>query len=344
MRDESHRMPAVRFIFIFASLTALLVLPVAAATNASAGTLDDIRGRGKLICGVSEGLPGFSEKDRTGAWRGFDVDFCKAVAAAILGDVAKVEYLPLSSESRFEVLTARRVDLLSRNSTWTMSRDLELGVEFAGIIYFDGQGFLVPAVYGATSALQLDGANICVLSGTTSEKNAAAYFEKNRLKVSFQRFAERSAARTAYAAGKCDAFTGDRSALAAERSLLPVPQDHVILRDVISKEPLSPVTREGDPQWTGLVRWTLFALIEAEERDLNSKTIGTQRETAISLGAPATKALGLPADWLVKVIGGIGNYEEIFDRNLGADTPLDLGRGLNALWTKGGLLYAPPMQ
>lgn len=345
MQGQNDTMPTAKLTSVFAIVAALLALPIAVVTSVSAGTLDDVRARGKLVCGVSEGLPGFSEKDGSGAWRGFDVDFCKAVAAAVLGDVAKVEYLPLSAEARFEALTARRIDLLSRNSTWTMSRDLELGLEFAGICYFDGQGFLVPAIYGATSALQLDGANICVVSGTTSEQNAMAYFEKNRLKVSFLRFSERSAARAAYAAGKCDVFTGDRSALAAERSLLPVPEDHVILRDVISKEPLGPVTREGDPQWTGLVRWTLFALIEAEELGLNSKSVGTaQSQKAISLGAPATRAIGLATDWLVKVIGGVGNYAEIFDRNLGAGTPLDLSRGLNALWTQGGLLYAPPMQ
>jgi general L-amino acid transport system substrate-binding protein len=345
MQGQNDTMPTAKLTSVFAILAGVLALPIAAVTSVSAGTLDDVRARGKLVCGVSEGLPGFSEKNGSGAWRGFDVDFCKAVAAAVLGDVAKVEYVPLSAEVRFEALTARRIDLLSRNSTWTMSRDLELGLEFAGISYFDGQGFLVPAIYGATSALQLDGANICVASGTTSEQNATAYFEKNRLKVSFLRFSERSAAHAAYAAGKCDVFTGDRSALAAERSLLPVPEDHVILRDVISKEPLGPVTRKGDPQWTGLVRWTLFALIEAEELELNSKSIGTtQSQKAILLGAPATRAIGLTTDWLVKVIGGVGNYGEIFNRNLGAGTPLDLSRGLNALWTQGGLLYAPPMQ
>ena len=313
--------------------------------SATAGTLDDVRSRDKLICGVSEGLPGFSAKDGSGVWRGFDVDFCKAVAAAVLGDPAKVEYVPLSADVRFNALTDHRIDLLSRNSTWTMSRDLELGIEFAGISYFDGQGFLIPTLLGATSALQLNGAKICVVGGTTSEQNAADFFQNKKLKVSFLRFTERSEARAAYAAEKCDVFTGDRSALAAERSLLPMPQNHVILRDVISKEPLGPVTREDDPKWTGLVRWTLFALINAEELGLNSKSImAGQREQAIALGVPATKSLGLSNEWLVKVIGGVGNYSEIFERNLGENTPLDLGRGLNALWTQGGLLYAPPMQ
>jgi general L-amino acid transport system substrate-binding protein len=334
-----------KLISAFAAATVISSLLAFETNSAAADTLDDVRARKMLICGVSEGLPGFSEKDRSGVWRGFDVDFCKAVAAAVLGDVAKVEYRPLSANARFDALKNRKIDLLSRNSTWTMSRELELGLAFAGISYFDGQGFLVPALYGATSPLQLGGASICVVTGTTSETNAAAYFAKHNLRVSFQRFAERAAARKAYAAGKCDAFTGDRSGLAAERSLLKSPQDHVILRDVISKEPLGPVTRQGDPRWTSLVRWTLFALINAEELGLNASTVATtQSQKAKELGAPATKALGLPDDWMVKVVGGTGNYAEIFERNLGADTPLALSRGMNALWTEGGLLYAPPMQ
>ena len=326
----------------FAATIAVLI---AAINCASADTLDDVRARKQLICGVSEGLPGFSEKQGSGNWRGFDVDFCRAVAGAVLGDASKVEYRPLSAEKRFDALKNREIDLLSRNSTWTMSRDLELGLAFAGVSYFDGQGFLVPAIYGATSPLQLDGATICVVSGTTSETNAAGFFGKKKLKVSFLRFTERSAARDAYAAGKCDAFTGDRSALAAERSVLAKPQDHVVLRDVISKEPLGPVTRKDSQRWTDLVRWTLFALINAEELGLDSKSVGTTlRQKAIEMGMPAAKALGLPEDWLVTMIGQVGNYAEIFERNLGADTPLALSRGMNALWTEGGLLYAPPMQ
>ena len=344
MRDGHGPFPAAQTVSISAVIT-ILALLVPVATSASAGTLDDVRARNLLICGVSEGLPGFSEKDSSGAWRGFDVDFCKAVAGAVLGDVGKVEYRPLSAENRFDALKNGEIDLLSRNSTWTMSRDLKLGIAFAGISYFDGQGFLMPALVGATSPLQFDGASICLVTGTTTEQNAARYFAKHSLRVNFVRFAERAAARAAYASGKCDVFTGDRSALAAERSLLPKPEDHVILRDVISKEPLGPVTRKGDEQWTGLLRWTLFALINAEEQGLDSKTVGTSlRQTAIDMGRPAAEALSLADDWLVKVIGGVGNYGEIFERNLGSDTPLALSRSMNALWTQGGLLYAPPMQ
>jgi general L-amino acid transport system substrate-binding protein len=344
-RDQERWTRSLHFASMVWVASALWISGIIAPSSTIAGTLDDVRARGTLICGVSEGLPGFSEKDSSGVWRGFDVDFCKAVAAAVLGDITKIEYRPLSAEARFEALKDRRIDLLSRNSTWTMSRDLELGLEFAGISYFDGQGFLLPALYGATSPLQLGGAKICVATGTTSEKNASAFFQSHNLKVSFLTFTERAQAHAAYAERKCDAFTGDRSGLAAERSSLSAPEDHVILRDVISKEPLGPVTRKDDSRWTGLVRWTLFALINAEELGINSKSVGAEKgEQAVALGAPAVRSLGLPRDWLVKMIGGVGNYGEIFERNLGPDTPLKLNRGMNALWNEGGLLYAPPMQ
>jgi general L-amino acid transport system substrate-binding protein len=326
-------------------LAAIGIASVLLAQTAAAGTLDDVRARGKLICGVSEGLPGFSEKDKADHWHGFDVDFCKAVAAAVLGDTAMVDYRALTADNRFAALKAKEIDLLARNTTWTMSRDLVDGLAFAGISYFDGQGFMLPAQLGASSPLQLEGATICVVSGTTSEQNAAAFFARRKVKVSFLRFKERAAAREAYAAGKCDAFTGDRSALAAERSRLAKPEDHVVLEGVISKEPLGPVTRKGDEPWTDLVRWTLFALINAEEQGLDQATATTSlRQKAIDMGRPAVTALKLKDDWLVKVIGGVGNYKDIFERNLGGDTPLALKRGMNALWLQGGLLYAPPMQ
>lgn len=321
---------------------------------AAAATLDDVRARDRLICGVSEGLPGFSDRDEAGAWHGFDVDFCRAVAAAVLGDSDKIDYVALSATDRFEALQNGRIDLLSRNSTWTMSRDLGLGIEFTGIAYYDGQSFLANAVDGMTSALELLGARICVVSGTTTEDNAAEYFARNAIDVTFVRYSKRADARDAYTSGQCDVFTADRSALAAERSLLANPDDHVILPEVISKEPLGPVTREGDAAWTGLVRWTLYGLINAEERGLTAAEIAPVagfalaaakdiRSEAIKLGKPASQSLDLPEDWLAVVIGSVGNYREIFDRNLGEDTPLAIGRGINALWTEGGILYAPPM-
>jgi general L-amino acid transport system substrate-binding protein len=323
----------------------LLVSMFSFAERAAAGTLEDVKARGKLICGVSEGLSGFSEKDASGAWAGFDVDFCKAVALAVLGDSTKIDYVPLSATDRFNALTDKHIDLLSRNSTWTLTRDASLGLEFVGVSYFDGQGFMVPALYGASSPLELGGATICVVSGTTTQDNATAYFEKAGLKVSFLTFPERKDARQAYADGKCDAYTADRSALAAERSLLPTPDDQTILKDVISKEPLGPVVRDDDPKWVNVVRWVLFGLIDGEEIGLSSTSIGVDTSAdAARLGALSGPALGLDDDWLVKVIGGVGNYGEIFARNIGEDTTMQLGRGINALWTQGGILYAPPIQ
>jgi len=326
-------------------LLAVAMLAVFASTSAGlAGTLDDVRGRDRLVCGVSEGLGGFSEQDGAGTWQGFDVDFCRAVAAAVLGDSGKVDYVPLSAEARFAALSDGTIDLLSRNSTWTMSRDLGLGLDFPGTSYFDGQGFMIPAIFGAISPLELDGASICVVRGTTTEANAAAYFEKAGLTVSFLSFEERDEARAAYADARCDAYTADRSALAAERAALPTPDDHVILKDVISKEPLGPVVRDSDPQWTTLIRWTLFALIDAEEQGLDAASMaGAGANRAKAMGAPAVKALGLSDDWLVRVLADVGNYGEIFARNLGEETPMQLSRGVNALWTQGGILYAPPM-
>ncbi len=334
----------------FCLSVACLAMLGGAPQGAAAGTLDDVRAAGKLTCGVSEGLPGFSDRDASGAWHGFDVDFCRAVATAVLGDPDKVDFVPLSAEARFDALKQHKIDVLSRNSTWTMTRDLKLGIDFAGVSYYDGQGFLALVLDGFTSALQLEGARICVIKGTTTETNAANWFAAHKMKVSFMTYDTRHEARAAYAARECDVFTADRSALAAERSLLPVPADHIILPEVISKEPLGPVTRDDDRAWTDLVRWTLFGLIDAEEAglsaaSLDAKSIGAaaQQQHAVDMGQPAADALGLARDWLAVVITKVGNYGEIFDRNLGEGSPLGIRRGMNALWTEGGILYAPPM-
>lgn len=319
------------------------IAAILALTSAQAGTLDDVRARDRLICGVSDGLPGFSVRHPEGDWTGFDVDICRAIASAALGDFNKVEYVPLSASARFEALRSGKIDLLSRNSTWTMSRDLG-GLEFAGIAYYDGQGFMVHAVDGFTSALQLDGARVCVVTGTTTEENAAAWFMANLLEVTFVRFTSRPEARMAFASNECDVFTADASALAAERSVLPSPEDYVLLPEIISKEPLGPVTRDGDPAWTGLVRWTLYGLINAEERDMTDESVEGNRTRAAELGKPAAAPLGIADDWLATVIASVGNYGQIFDRNLGEGSPLGIRRGVNALWTQGGILYAPPMQ
>ena len=339
----------MRHLTFCLSLACLAMLAVA-PRGATAGTLDEVRAAGKLTCGVSEGLPGFSDMDANGAWHGFDVDFCRAVASAVLGDPDKVDFVPLSAAARFDALTQHKIDLLSRNSTWTMTRDLKLGIDFAGVSYYDGQGFLAVVLDGFTSALQLDGARICVIEGTTTQTNAANWFAARNMKVSFMTYATRHEARAAYAARECDVFTADRSALAAERSLLPVPADHIILPEVISKEPLGPVTRDDDRAWTDLVRWTLFGLIDAEEAGMTSASVdpqkfggSAQRQRAIDMGKPAAEALGLADDWLAVVLAKVGNYGEIFDRNLGENSPLGIRRGMNALWTEGGILYAPPM-
>ncbi len=313
--------------------------------TAQAGTLDDVRTRGRLACGVGDSLRGFSEKDATGRWRGFDVDFCKAVAAAVLGDATKVDYVALSALDRFQALISGRIDVLAKSSAATMSRDIGLPLEFIGVSYYDGQGFMVPALYGVTSPLELGGASFCGLTGAISETNIGTYFARAGLDATYVPFVELAAARKAYAEGKCDVYTADRSTLAAERSLLAAPEDHVILDDLISKAPLGPVTRDGDPAWINLVRWTLNALINAEEDGLDaaSMAVPADRADAMRLGEPAA-ALDLAPDWVVKVIASVGSYAEIFERNLGSQTPLELNRGLNALWSQGGILYAPPMQ
>lgn len=331
-------------------VSTITLMAIAGGAQAVAATIDDVRARGKLNCGVSEGLPGFSEADPGGQWHGFDVDICRAVATAVLDDPDAVNYIPQSATERFQSLQKGEIDLLSRNSTWTMSRDTDLGLEFAGVAYYDGQGFLSHASIGIRSALELQGARICVLAATTSQENAAAFFGAKGIDVTFTSFETRPEAREAYAKEQCDAMTADRSALAAERSLLPVPDDHIILPEVISKEPLSPVTRDNDPAWTDLVRWTLYGLINAEEQELTSLVMnpsspeaGTYRAKALALGKPSAPALHIKDDWLARVIASVGNYGEIFERNLGVETPLGIDRGLNAPWNAGGILYAPPM-
>lgn len=325
-------------------LVATALMAAATASSASAGTVDDIRARGVLNCGVSEGLPGFSEADSDGTWHGFDVDICKAIAAAVLGDPDKVSYLPQSTAGRFKALADDKIDLLSRNSTWTMTRDATLGLDFAGIAYYDGQGFLARTDYGMRSALELFGARICVISATTSEDNAAEFFGSRGIEVTFMRFDTRAEARQAYGEEKCDAMTADSSALAAERSLMPTPDNHVILPEVISKEPLGPVTRDDDPAWTDVVRWTLYGLINAEELGLTADAMASDgAEKATALGQPVAAALGLEDAWLTNAIAAVGNYGEIFERNLGVNTPLGIERGINAPWNGGGILYAPPM-
>jgi general L-amino acid transport system substrate-binding protein len=334
-------------------LKALLVSVVmAAAGSASAeSTLDTVRKRGALKCGVNTGVAGFSAPDDKGQWQGIDVDFCRAVAAAIFKDPEKVKYVPLTAKERFTALQSGEIDLLSRNTTWTMSRDTGQGLTFAGVVYYDGQGFLVRKSLGIKSATELSGASICVQTGTTNELNLADFFRSRSIPyhpVVFEKFDESVAA---YSSGRCDAYTTDASQLYALRLKLADPDAHMVLDDIISKEPLGPAVRQGDPQWVGLVRWTLFAMINAEELGLTQANVDEKRENAgpearrlLGLDGDFGEAIGLSADWAYQIVKAVGNYGESFDRNVGKNSRLGINRGKNALARDGGLQYAPPIR
>jgi len=321
------------------------------APMANAQTLQTVQDRGTLVCGVSQGVPGFSSPDDKGNWTGLDVDFCRALAAAIFNDAKKVRFVPLSAKDRFTALQSFEIDVLSRNSTWTSSRDTSLGFNFTAIVYYDGQGFMVRKSLKVNSALELNGASVCAQTGTTNELNLADYFRANRMKYEVIAFATADETIKAYDAGRCDAFTTDVSQLTAERLKLTNPGDHVILPEVISKEPLAPVVRHGDDQWFDLVKWTHFAMVNAEELGVSSKNI----DEALKSDKPDVRRLvgtegnygeqlGVSKDWVVRIVRQVGNYGEVFDRNVGAGSRLGIARGLNNLWNKGGLQYAPPIR
>lgn len=323
------------------ALTAATIVLVASFVGvARADTLDAVLKRQKIVCGVSQGLPGFSMVDAGGAWKGFDVDFCRALSAAIFGSADRVDYVPLSADERFEALKAGKIDVLSRNSTWTMSRELGLGLAFTGILYYDGQSFMAPAERGWVSAMEIAGAKVCVQSGTTTEVNARAFFAQSKATVEILTVATFAQMIEAYENGKCDAITADRSALAAQRMGLKQPNAHTLLPEVISKEPLGPVVRKDDGAWAGIVRWVLFALVNAEEA---GHSRATPPDAAAAEAIPPLSDR-LPRDWYRKVVGEVGNYGDVFERNLGRETPLGIERGVNALWTQGGILYAPPLR
>ena len=334
-------------------LTAAIGLAVVgvSAVHSSASTLGDVKGRGLLRCGVNTGLPGFASQNDKGEWQGLDVDYCKAVAAAVFGDATKVQYVPLSAVQRFPALQNNEVDLLARNTTWTMNRDTALGLEFAGINYYDGQGFMVKKDLNVNSALQLSGATVCVQSGTTTELNLADYFSANNMQFNPVVIESQNDVNAAYDSGRCDVLTTDQSGLYASRLELSKPDDSIVLPEIISKEPLGPAVRGGDSQWVDIVKWTHFALLDAEELGIttanveemkNSKNPEIQR--MLGVGSTFGQDAGLPNDWVVKIVSSVGNYGEIFERNVGASTPLGIARGQNALWTKGGLQYAPPIR
>jgi general L-amino acid transport system substrate-binding protein len=338
----------------------LKILAVAAAVAfigtaaAQAGTLQDVQKRGQLVCGVNgpTGLTGFGIPDDKGEWRGLDVDVCRAVSAAIFGDATKIKFVPLGSKERFTALQSGEIDLLVRNSTWTFSRENDIGLSFVAVNYYDGQGFMVRKELGVDSALKLSGATICVQTGTTTEKNLADYFRTNKLELKTVVFDNADQARSAYDQGRCDAYTTDASGLASERTQLKTPADNIILPEIISKEPLGPVVRKGDDQWASVVRWSYFAMIIAEEKgvtqanidQVKASTTDPEVQSLLGAGDDFGKMLGLSKDWSYNVIKLVGNYGESFERNVGLKTPLGLARGLNQLWSKGGLQYAAPLR
>ena len=329
--------------------TSALVL---AAGVAQASTLQDVRDRGAVVCGVTQGVPGFSNPDDAGNWTGFDVDICRAVAAAVLDDADAVRFVPLSNTERFTALQSGEVDILSRTTTRTLNRDTALGLNFAPVVFYDGQGFMVRESLGVASALDLDGASVCVSAGSTTELNLADYFSANDMSYSPVRFDRADEVLAAYDAGRCDVYTSDLSGLAARRLVMENPAEHVMLPETISKEPLAPVVRHGDDQWFDIVTWTVYALIGAEEMGVTSDNMDEMAENG---GPDIRRLLGvgdenmgawmdLENDWSAKAIAAVGNYSELWERHLGMNTPLELERGLNELYTNGGIQYAMPIK
>jgi general L-amino acid transport system substrate-binding protein len=335
-----------------------LVLSLAAAAAALSGqaanaqaTLKAIQDRGTLSCGVSQGLPGFSSPDDKGNWTGLDVDICRAISAAIFNDPNKIKFVPLSAKDRFTALQSGEIDVLSRNTTWTVSRDTSLGANFTGVTYYDGQGFLVKKSLKVKSALELNSASVCVQTGTTTEQNLADYFKGNNMKYEVIAFAGADETVKAYESGRCDVFTTDVSQLYAQRLKLANPGDHEVLPEVISKEPLGPMVRHGDDQWFDIVKWTLFAMLNAEEAGVTQKNVeemakSDKPDLKRMLGGEGNlgEQLGLTKDWVIRIVKHVGNYGETFDRNVGAGSKLAIARGLNNLWNKGGIQYAPPIR
>ena len=341
--------------FFGAMAVSILSLAAAPALAEYGDTLKQVRAKGYIQCGVSQGLPGFSSADSQNNSTGIDVDLCRAVAAAVFGDSQKVRFTPLSAKVRFSTLQSGEIDILSRNTTWTISRDTSVGgLEFVGVNYYDGQGFMVNKRLGVTSAYELDGAAVCTNTGTTTELNMADFFRANNMSYNAVAFEKADEVVEAYDAGRCDVWTTDRSGLAANRTKLKSPDQHMVLPEIISKEPLGPVVREGDEQWADIVRWSLNAMINAEELGVTSSNVDQMAGKADAdpvikrllgtEGGEWSEKLGLDKKWAHWIIKQVGNYGESYDRNVGPDTPLQLVRGVNALWNKGGILYAPPLR
>ncbi len=331
-----------------ASVMTLLALPAQAGK-----TLDAIKARGQVICGVNTGLAGFSAADSQGNWSGLDVDICRAIAAATLGDADKVKWVPLTAQQRFTALQSGEIDILSRNTTWTMSRDASLGMNFTAVTYYDGQGFMVPTKLKIKNAKQIKGATVCVQSGTTTEKNLTDFSRANKLDLKPVVFEKQEAATGAYFSGRCAVFTTDASGLASIRTKeAKDPKEHMILPELISKEPLGPAVRRGDDEWFAITKWVIFGLLEAEEYGINKANVEQMQKTSqdpvvmriVGSSEDTGKLLGLDKDWMVRAVKSVGNYGEIFERNVGAKSALNLPRGVNSLWNQGGLMYAPPVR
>ena len=326
-----------------------LVLMLLSGNALAQSTLDAVRSKGFVQCGVNTGIAGFSQPDSKGVWKGIDVDVCRAVAAAVLGDAAKVRYTPLTAQQRFTAVQSGEVDILSRNTTWTITRDTSLGLNFVGINYYDGQGFMVPRKLKVKSAKQLNGATVCVQPGTTTELNLSDYFRANKMNFKPVVIEKMEEVLNAYFAGRCDVYTTDHSGLISTRATrAPKPEDHIILPEIISKEPLGPAVRHGDDRWFDVVKWAMFAMLEAEEMGISSKNIdgqaGSQNPTVqrfVGASGDIGKMLGIDNKWSFNIIKQVGNYGESFDANL---KPLGFERGLNRLWNQGGLMYAPPIR
>jgi general L-amino acid transport system substrate-binding protein len=332
-----------------ATILALAVIVFAHA--ASAQTLKAVKQRGVLNCGANGSLAGFGLPDAKGVWHGIDVDVCRAIAAAIFNDASKVKFVPLTAKDRFTALQSGEIDVLSRNTTWTSSRDTSLGLNFTGVTYYDGQGFIVHKALKVNSALELNGASVCVQQGTTTELNLADFFRAHNMQVKTVTFATSNEAVKSYDAGRCDAYTTDASGLYAERLRMTNPDDNIVLPEIISKEPLGPAVRHGDDQWFDIVKWVLFAQINAEELGITQKNVDSMLKSTnpsvkrfVGTEGNYGEQLGLTKDWAVRIVKLVGNYGEMFDRNVGKDSPLKISRGLNRLWDKGGIQYAPPIR
>jgi general L-amino acid transport system substrate-binding protein len=339
----------MKYVKTFAA--SAIIVATAFTSSVFAGTLENVKKKGYVQCGVSTGLPGFSYTDDSGTWKGLDVDVCRAVAAAVLGDASKVKYTPLTAKERFTAVQSGEVDILSRNTTWTLTRDSSLGLNFAGVNYYDGQGFLVQKKLGVKSAKELDGASVCIQAGTTTELNLSDYFTANGMKYTPITYDKSDETVKGFDAGRCDVLTSDQSQLYALRIQMSNPEGAVVLPEVISKEPLGPVVRQGDDEWFNVVKWSLFAMLEAEDLGISSanadaKKTGTNPNDLrfLGVGSKMGELLNIPNDWAYNIVKQVGNYGEAFDRNVGKDSPLKIARGINALWKDGGFQYAPPVR